>query len=272
MSDKTGTGDGNGDGSRNDGAKLTVGEKEYTAKDVENLLARETSLTQESQKVAALRNAAEKYGVSVEDYVTNADGALGIAAQLIEDGVIDNRGKLIKKEEKPDKDHVDPLTIGHQQAQSKEDGRLAGLIKAVEEQNKTIEELRKDNTNVLKLGLKRDIMIQHPELTENETLAVLDRLHENPRKSVWDHAKEAVENKKTLERATEESYAKKFGIDIEQWRKRNDKTTQGNEGASAIVGEKKLVFGHRKNKYDKDKTASPKEALMNLMRERGIHS
>jgi hypothetical protein len=248
--------------------ELKIGDKVVTAKDVENLLNQQASLTQESQKVAALRSVADKYGVNIDTYVKNAEGAIAIASKLMEEGVLDEHGNLVKKEEGKQLGVGDGNRLnldGHQKTEIKPDPRMDGLVKAIDEINKKLTTRDKDITSVMKLGLKRDIMAAHPELNDSEALAVLDKLQENPNKTVWEHAKEAVENKKTFERELEEKYAKTFGVDIEQFRKRNEQKIQGNEGASAIVGEKKIVFGSRKRLYDKDKVATPREALVKFM-------
>lgn len=253
--------------------EIKIGDKVIPVKDIENLLSQQAAMTQESQKIAALRNTADKYGVSVEDYVRNAEGAIAITAKLMEDGTLDEHGNLVRGEvKKMDDTHVSPLNVQAQHTEVKADPRLDGLVKAVDELSKKLVDRDKDITSVMKLGLKRDIMTAHPELTDREALAVLDNLHQNPNKSVWDHAKEAVETKKLQERESEEVYAKKFGIDIDTWRKRNEQKTQGKEGASAIIGEKKLVFGSRARLHGgKEKIATPREAMVKFMNER-LHS
>lgn len=265
MSDKDGVGEGK---NPNDGS-LQIGDKVYTAKDVENLVNREAALTQESQKVAVLRNAAEKYNVSVEDYVKNAEGAFGVTTRLMETGVIDEKGQLIK--DQPDgKDKNNPTFKGDGQGDGENqviaDSRIDTVLSALSDINKRLDNelpaLRQDADNVMKLGLRRDIMSAHSELDEKDAVAVLERFERNPRKDVWEHAKDYVEDKQVYERDQEERYAKRFGVDIEQYRKRNEQNVQGEgDGAAASLGERKLAFKHRAGFVGKDKAITPREAM-----------
>lgn len=262
MPDKKGTGEG---ATPTDGS-ITVGDKVYTAKDVENFVNREAALTQESQKVAALRNAAEKYGMSPEDYVRNAEGSFAVTTRLMETGVIDEKGQLVEK--KPDVKTGGDANVdgdGHPvkgATQVVSDPRIDSVLTALEKINGRLDANGKDMDNVMKLGLRRDIMAAHSELTERDAVAVLERFERNPHKNVWDHAKEMVDEKKSSEREVEECYAKKFGIDIEEYRKRNALNIQGEgEGAAAIVGERKLAFKHRANFVGKDKAITPRQAM-----------
>jgi len=266
MPDNKGTGEGD-KGTPTDGS-LQVGDKVYTAKDVENFVNREAALTQESQKVAALRAAAEKYNMTPEDYVKNAEGSFAVATRLMETGVIDEKGQLIEK--KPDGNaDDDPTKKGDGQSfiggaqQVVSDPRLDTVVQALEKINERLDNTSTDMDNVMKLGLRRDIVAAHSELNEKDAVAVLERFERNPHKTVWDHAKEFVEDKKTAEREAEERYAKKFGINIDEYRKRNEMNVQGEgEGAAVVVGERKLAFSHRAHAVGKDKAITPREAMV----------
>lgn len=252
--------------------QLNVDGKVVTTEDVKNLLDQQASLTQESQKIAALRDAATKYGMSPEDYVKQAEGTFGVIADLMKEGVIDEKGKPIKEKSDPNVAGDDSTVKGdghlQQQQQQTHDPRLDTLMGKIDSLIKHREDDRKDLDNMLKFELRRDIMTKHSELDERDANVVLQKFDQNPHKSVWDHAKDIVEAKKDLLREEEERYAKKFGIDIEQYRKRNEQNVQGDgDGVAAILGERKIAFKHRvKQLGGPDSAMTPRQATEEFLK------
>jgi len=278
-----GQGDGDaGSKSAGDNGQITVkvGEENRTLKseEVVNLLNQQAGVTQEGQKIASIRDAASKYGMEAEDYVKQAEGSFGALTKLFDAGMIDKDGNILKGPDKVEGNddgsnagNVVVKDTGSTGAGSVDEAVGASekrMGKTIEVLTKTVEGLTKSVENTMKLGLKREVMHKHPELSEGDVLNVLDFAQANPNKNLWDHAKDAVDAKKTRGQELDERYAKKYGVDLDAWNARNNLNEQGADGggAAAVVTGKKVTFGAKRG----DKNAvSPKQATLEFMKNLG---
>jgi len=230
-----------------DGKQETV-----TAEDVLNLRAQQASATQKTQTVAAIIQAAEKFGLSPEEYVAQADGAFGVMGNLIDGGVIDNTGNVIKPKAPdvigPTLRTVAPAAPGV----SKTEERLANLEEVIKSIPGELQTLRQDQTYVIRQDLQRQIQAKHPELTDDDVSRVFGTAMNDPEKaSVWQHAENFSKAKTTSVAEQRKQFAEEFGINIEQ-HDENLLRQKSPEGAAAhVIKGKKLSF----NVSNKDKDA-----------------
>ncbi|MHA2068910.1 MAG: hypothetical protein ACXABY_31495, partial [Candidatus Thorarchaeota archaeon] len=107
--------------------------KTVTAEDYVNLVNMQEGATKKSEAAAAAIKAAERYGVSVKDFVEHAEGTMGAFTTLVDQGVIDNTGKVITKQELDDLSKKDDGIV------SKDDVPLTGILKKIDTASKALE-------------------------------------------------------------------------------------------------------------------------------------
>lgn len=237
-------------------ASLTIevdGKQEVvTADDVLNLRAQQASATQKTQTVAAIIQAAEKFGLSPEEYVAQADGAFGVMGNLIDGGVIDNTGNLVKQKALDVKDTDNKFAASAAQPGNKTEERLAKLETLLQSIPGEIQTLRQDQTYVIRQDLQRQIQGKHPELTDDDVSRVFGTAMNDPKKaSVWQHAEDFAKQKTTSVADQRKQFAEEFGINLEQHDENLLRQKSPDGAAAHIVKGKKLSF----NVTSKDKDA-----------------
>ena len=247
---------GSGDGKGNETITVKVGdeEKQFSAEDVSNLLAQQGEATKRSQQVASVLDLAARYGVSVEDLVHNAEGSFGLMAKLVDEGIINDKGEIIKKSSEGRKTEEESLfRTGDPSPGGDKKFEVAAkaLMEPFEERLKRLEEtnarLRSDNTNLMRLRISDRIETAYPDFTQRDIAAVFSRAEQERDKSILDHAKDVAEEKKAEAAEQEAKFAKKYGIDIEK-AKENQIFEQDPTGAAAgVIGEKKVSFKRGKD-------------------------
>jgi len=276
---KTGDSDPGNKGAEDKGQiTVKIGEESKTlkAEEVVNMLNQQAGVTQESQKVAAIRDAASKYGMDAEGYVEQAEGSFGTLTKLFDAGVIDKEGNILKPDgdkgilpdPDPNKDGDHKPDPANANIEAIVDAVSKRMEKTLEVLTKGQEGLSKNVQNTMKLGLKREVMAKHPELNEADVLNVLDSAQANTKKTLWDHAKDAVSAKATKTEEMDKHYAEKYGVNLEEFNKRNALKEQGADGggAAAVVVNKKISF---KAKRGDDKVVTPKQATIEFMKNLG---
>lgn len=217
-----------------DGKQETV-----TAEDVLNLKAQQAGATQKTQMVAAILQASEKFGMTPEEYVEQAEGAFGVMGNLISDGVIDNTGNLVKKTA-PD---VKPPVIPPAQAPTGLEQRLDKLEKVLASIPGEFESLKQDQTYMIRTDLQRQIQGKHPELNEDDVSRVFGIAMNDPKKgSVWQHAEAFVNQKTAMKADDRKKFAEEFGINLEQHDENKLRQASPEGAAAAIIKGKKIKF------------------------------
>lgn len=234
-----------------DGEKVTK-----SAEDVTNLIAQQASATQKTQQVASVLQAAEKYGLSPEDLVQQADGAFAVMSDLIDKGLIDNTGKIIEKKVEPGTPPViDPL----KPVLPADD---TGLVKRMETIEKSLALLpdrlgaiERDQTHMIRMDLTDKIKTQHTNLTDDDVTKLFSIAMNDKTKTIWQHAEGLSNVKKSSVADLRKAHAEEFGVDIDKFdaNKLNEKDADG--GAGVLFKGKKFSF----KKGEKD-SISPKQA------------
>lgn len=244
------------------GGKLVVKvgeeEKTFTAEDVTNLLNQQASATQQTQKVAALIDAAAKYSVDPEQYVQHAEGAFATMSSLVDAGVIDQQGNVIEKKtveppfgDAPPKVKVDPAQAA-----------LATIQETLGTIAKRIERVEEDTNRTTQIELERTIQGKHPELDSGDVSRLLGIAMKAPEKGLWQHAEEMVGRKKEWKENIRKDYAKEFNVNLDEF-DANKLREQGSDGGAAVVlGGRKLSFNAKKSDPN---TITPRQAMAEFL-------
>lgn len=253
------------------GQKLTVEidgqKKEFTPDDVTNLINQQASATQKTQKVAAIMQACDKYGIEPDVYLGQAEGAFSVMSDLINKGIIDNEGKLIEK--KPDP-NIDP-SPGTPSPGSPVDEKTAAIIAktlapltdTVKTIASRIDKMEDDQVSLLQMDIERQIKEKHPDFSQKEIshllgVAASDR---TKKKSLWDFAEDMKKEKAELASNYRAAHAKEFGVNLEDFDANKLDDQDGGGGAAAFVKGKKMTF-----KRGVKDGISPKQATIEFMK------
>ena len=257
--------DGSSSKSGSDGTKagegtLTVGDKTYGVKDVENLIAMQKSATEKTQTVAEILGAAEKYKISPAEYLSQSEGAFAVISQLIDEGVIDQQGKLVKKtgsDEGQGTKSVEEL-IASLQGTAKLDGqgeptsedKMLGVInkalKSFEDGiSKRLEGIENTQSDQIRLNVQDRLKLKHKDLTDDDVSKVFGLAMNDRKKSVWQHAEDVAKEREGRKADLRKGYAKEFGVNLEEFDRNKLKEQDAKGGASAIFPGKKFSFRNK---------------------------
>lgn len=263
-------------GESNVEGKIEIEGKVFTKADVENLVKMQKGATEKSQQVAAVLSAAEKYGVDPETYVDQAEGAFGALTKLIDEGLIDNKGNVLKKEIKEDplkgkEEEVDleellGLSGSSESKIPKGLDKVAAVIqKALEPQLEVTESLKKkvetiDKTQgeMIRLSLQEKILEKYPTLSPKDVSQVFARAMDDKSKGMWDHAKDLNSEKEVELKGLRRQHAEEFGIDLEKFDENKMLEQDSKGGAGVLYKGKKFSFQPEKEGEDVD----PRKAAM----------
>ena len=258
----------------NDAGKIEVDGRSYSVEDVQNLVKQGTSATEKTKEVAAIKAAAEKYGVDVDTYLGQAEGAFGVMSQLITDKVIDEKGNIIKVEVKKPADggsegetDLEKLfnLSGGEQGNLKGADKVAAIVaKALGPQ---LEEMKKlgdrvaavDKTqgDMIRLNLEEKVTGKFPNLRPSDVSQVFGSAMNDRSKSLWEHAEIASKAKASDLSVLREEHAKEFGVNLEKFDENKLKEQEAGGGAGVLFKGKKFSFNAKHG--DKD-TISPAKA------------
>jgi len=236
---------------------VKVGEedKTFTAEDVSNLLAQQASATQKSQEVAGITQAAERYGVSVDELLENAEGSFTLMNTLIDKGIIDEQGNIVEKKGKEPEVDPKPKPQVPGTTPTSEEKIMEAVLKAQNPLMQEVEKLRNDNVLLMKLRLQDKAQDAFDNLAEEDVARVFTIAENDRNKSFMQHA-EAYSKAKAEKRAElEQEFAKEHGIDLEEVKAKKLFEQDPAGGAAAIFKGRKLSF----KRGEKD-TVSPLQA------------
>lgn len=232
-----------------------------SAEDVQNLIAQQASATQKSQSVAAVLQTAEKYGLSPEDLVQQADGAFAVMSDLIDKGIIDNKGAIIAKKADPGT----PAPADLQPAGLPKDE--TGMVKRLDLIEKSLamlpgrlDTIERDQTHMIRMDLQRSIQAKHSNLSDDDVSKLFSTAMNDKSKTIWQHAEGLSETKSAGVADLRKQHASEFGVNLDEFdaNKLNEKDAEG--GAGAVFKGKKFSF--KKG----DESVSPRQATMEFFK------
>jgi DNA-binding transcriptional MerR regulator len=263
----------NKDGGSTEGKSTTVEieGKSYTVDDVKNIIAQQGEATKASQTAAKALTAAARYNVDVDTYVQNSEASFALMQELIATGIIDETGKILKKE--TPKPAADPAAnagrvvpqIGKADTVAAE--ALTEFHAKFGSLEKEIERLREDNVGLMRLRLQDKLSEQYPDLDEEDIHKVMATAYKaGGKKPVAEVAKELSEAKKAWMDEQEVAWAKKHGLNLDEIKRRKEFIEAGPEGGAANLFSGKK-FGFQPKKGAKD-IVQPKDAMAEFMSKR----
>ena len=254
-----------------DSLVVKVGEESRTmsAEDVGNLLSREGELTQKSQQIAPIMDAANRFGMDPETFTTQSVGALSLVGELIEAGVIDEQGNRL------DTAPLTPAPVIPDPALPA--GADGDLLKAVLDKTETIVQnalapmteqmgrLEKENTNLLRLQVQGKLMADVPGIEEEDVGQIFGLAASDRTKGIMEHAKAFVDEKSAKEAAMRKKVAGELGVDLEEW-EANQLMEQGSDGPAGRYKGKSFRFKRtRRAGTDGENEADPLTAMTKHM-------
>jgi len=273
MGEKDQNGAGGGDGG---GAKsITVGEKTYGAAEITALVEAQAKGTQALQSLAPVMQMAEKYGLEgVDGVISQAEASTRAISRLIDEGVIDDEGKVIAPQKKSPSGDNDVLSalLGNKESGnaggtqlSKTDEAVAKALGGIKSQTESaqnkIKELEATQASLTRHILKGEIQKVHPDLDDDDVSRIMGAA-QSTGKGVMDVAAAFSKTQEGKNKTAEEAWAKKYGVDIEAWEKFNAQKDQDPKGGAGVLKGRKLSFDAKPG--DKDKI-SPREAAAQFL-------
>jgi len=232
MADQNASGDAAAGASNPPIDKITVGDKSYTANDVQSMLAAQAEATRVMQQFAEVQKAASRYGVSPVDFVRQAEGSFAAVSDLIDKKVIDEQGNLLlngAKGSDEDDELMTLLGLGEKSTpagqapppgEPSDAGKTKALLRALQEVRgstgqlaREVEQLKRDNAALLRYNLATKLQGAFPGLAEDDVNLVLERARGDKTKSLADHAKELLGRRAVIEAKAKEDLAKQLGIE-----------------------------------------------------------
>ena len=248
-------GDAGGDpGSKGDvGLEVEIdGEKKmFTVADVTNLISQQASATQKTQQVSSVLKACEKFGLEPDAFVDQAQGAFSVISDLIEKGLVDEKGNLV---EKKGGTGINFPSAGNSNALPAED-KLVGLVaKALEPIIKKLGVLEQDQTQLTRLRISDSVKGKFKNLEDTDISKLFAVAGNDRSKTLMQHAEEISKQKVKEHSNLRGEFAKEFGVDLTRFdaNKLNEQSADG--GAGALFQGKKFSF------KKKEGAITPKEA------------
>ena len=262
--------------------KIKVGDKEYSAEDIQSLVGQASAATSKSQQVSAILDACKKYDMEPDEFLEQAVGGFTVLGDLIEKGIIDAQGNIAEKKapESGSSDEVDLdaiLNLKKKDNASGSEDKVAALVaKALEPMterfNAALKDVKEVQTNMIRKDYQRDIMAKYPNLDAEDVSKVFGLAMQDRTKSVWDVAKNASETKAARQVEADKAFCEKHGLNYEELVKKgefqdeNSLKENGPEGGAAALTEgRKITF--RTRGVDPKERISPLEATQNYFKQ-----
>ena len=247
------------DGDGGNGNHITVdvdGEsKSFSSDDIQNLVSQQASATQKTQQVSAVMKACDKFDMNPEVFVGQAEGAFSVIANLIDAGVVDEQGNIIKKEPKQNDISFNKTPSPNKGHESSEDKILSVISKVLEPLTKKFEVLEKDQMHLTRLRVNDSIQGKFKNLDEKDISELFATAGADKTKTLMQHAEVFSKKKDDSFLEQKRAIAKELGVDYDEFAA-NALREQGAEGGAAgLFKDKKISF-----KQGKD-SLSPKAAM-----------
>jgi len=233
--------------------KLKVGDKEYSAQDVEALLTQMRSIQSKEESLSELIKMSEAIGMEPGEFGKQGVAALTVINNLLDKGVIDEKGNLVEKKAQ-DKDNKGLDDIFNLNDKGKDKDKMAASsveeivakaigpvmesIKGFESKITGIEDVQ---TSMLRSSYSDQIRGKYPELTDEDVAKVFGVAMSDKTKSLWEHAKTVAEAKSSARAEIEKEFAKKHGLDYDKMNENRLKEQSGEGGAPPGPGEGKKI-------------------------------
>lgn len=257
---------------------VKVGEEEkvLSEEDITGLIDKGAKFDEVAPVADKIRKASEKYDVDPDTYIQQAEGSFATIGKLIEGKVIDDQGNVVVEKKAPVEDPKKTKPKGELASFDTKglvgDEKTAAVImKALEpiaERMKTIEgrqtKMGEDFSLSRRLDLERDMKQKFDNLDEYDVSRVFGVAMNDQTKNLWEHAEAYSKDKATRVAKDRAGFAEEFGVNLEDYEKRNAMQDMSPaEGMAQVTSGKKLSFKNRRG--DKD-AVTPRKAMVEFFR------
>ena len=241
-------------------------EKVLSLDDVQNMYNQQAAVATNSQKVASIMKAVERYETDPDTYLSNAENAFGVMNLLIEKGIIDDKGEPIEKKETPPSDDDKGRIFGTPDDKGTADKTAQIVMKALgpdlEKLGERMDGLEQGQSGLMRRSLKLDVQAKYPDFGDEDIARLVRISQEDQRKGLWEHAEDLDKGKKAGQAETRKGYAKEFGVNLDEF-DANKLTEQGAEGGGAgLIEGKKVMFASRAKKLGIKDSVTPGEVTV----------
>lgn len=253
---------------------IKVGDEDrtLTAEEVANLYSQVQSLTSKAQVAERFLKAAERYDVDPETLYSNYEQGIRIAQKLIDEGVINERGEVVKvgpKGDDPPPPARDAMDLNERRVESIVGKALqsAGLDSLAQ----AVKDLQDGQSGLFRLQLENQIQGQFPGLSKDDISRAIATASRDRSKDVMTAAKEIADNKVAQEGELKERYKKELeeqlGVNFKELEEKKQARTRTEDGTPITLAGKKFMFGDRakRAKADEDKVVEPREAAVEFL-------
>jgi len=221
MANANGSQGGSGGGGSADQGKIKVGEKEYTAADVDNLIKQASTLGEKAERAQRVLDAAEKLGLEPDELLGQAMGSFSVVNDLMKAGIIDEEGNIVeKKAVVPELGKVPFVPKPEPKGGTSVDEIVAKVLGAIDEKWKPIsdglEDMKHVQSGMIRERLEERIKVRHPDLNEDDVAKVFRIALSDKRKDLWEVAKGIAEERAGADTKLIKAYAEKHGLDFDK--------------------------------------------------------
>lgn len=200
-----GTGTGQGDGNPAQ-IQITIGDetKMLSADEVALAVAKANELDVTNEQFAGFKKVLTQYGINPEEYLRNSEASFALMNQLIEQGVIDEQGKVVEKKAPGVMSTVTPTVPDGGKVVKSTQVVLDALTKIGER----IDKLEDGQSNIYRRNISRDVKAVYSNLSDNDVSTALAKAQSDRSINFWDHVKVMSEAKKAEESQVALTHAK----------------------------------------------------------------
>ncbi len=266
-------GEGNrGQASENVSFEIDGKTHQLTSEEAKTLFQEKATVTQQGQKNAVIVQAADKYGITPEQYVEQAEGGFTRLQGLVTEGILTDEGEINQSVLKG-KEVILPAPPGRTTGtvpdwaspEVQEERLNKAVVKALGPLTDRIGLMEEDQARTNRTEVETRIITKHPELDTEDIARLFVRTRNDRNKTIWGHAEEMAKEKVGKVKAIQLAYAKEMGIDVKAFEERNKlKDQEPGTRSAGIVGKLKLSY-----KKGKD-SITPRAALEEDMRQQEL--
>ena len=142
--------------------ELNGEQKTFTSEEIKGLAGKATEADRLNQQFAPFSKVLTQYGVSPEDYLRNSEGSFALVNQLIEAGVIDDQGNILKKESNASKGEKNVVNVDLTKSGGNKETEV--ILKALKGMSDRLEQLEDGQSGIYRRNIENDVKQRHSNL------------------------------------------------------------------------------------------------------------
>ncbi len=269
--------------------QVEIDGKVYTADVIKTMVSESAAATQKSQQAQKVIDAATAYGITADEFLQHAEGAIAVISNLQTKGLINEKGEIVL----PNRELNDPNDLKNKGKGTNDDpfagilnkkgakpddktnsesvvilGAIQKLIEKVGALEVSVGDTRDTQTLMLRTDREEKIKAVYPDLEEQDISKVfaktLELRKEGKKASLLEVAKLVNDERQQYKTNIEKKFAEEHGFNYEEISKQKKGASQTTvedlltaEGVSGITKGRKLSLFPR----DKAKEVSPLDAV-----------